>query len=91
MLERPFLTGSWNDRIVAHMPDGSLWTLFEVNPMPYGPNRCAGTCATLADTSHSAKVSAALQDCFQCCCRSSSGCVYDSAVPKVPVLQKLSI
>ncbi|CAL5227336.1 g10279 [Coccomyxa viridis] len=39
MLERPILTGSWNDRIVAHMPDGSLWTLFEVNPLPYGPNR----------------------------------------------------
>ena len=41
MLERPILTGSWKDRVVAHMPDGSQWTVFEVNPLPSGPNRCA--------------------------------------------------
>ena len=39
MLERPVLTGSWKDRIVAHMPDGSQWTVFEVNPLLGGPNR----------------------------------------------------
>lgn len=39
ILERPFLTGSWNDKVVAHMPDGSQWTLFEINPLPSGPNR----------------------------------------------------
>lgn len=43
MLEKPFLSGSWNDRIVAHMPDGSQWTLFEVNPLPHGRNRCNET------------------------------------------------
>ena len=41
MLERPVLTGSWKDRVVAHMPDGSQWTVFEANPLPGGPNRCA--------------------------------------------------
>jgi len=41
MLERPVLTGGWKDRIVAHMPDGSQWTVFEVNPLLGGPNRCA--------------------------------------------------
>lgn len=60
MLERPILTGSWNDRIVAHMPDGSLWTLFEVNPLPYGPNRYDETCATSAETLCSARDSHAV-------------------------------
>ena len=48
MLERPFLTGSWSERIVAHMPNGSQWTLFEVNPLPGGPNRYFRTCPGMA-------------------------------------------
>ena len=39
-LDVPFLSGSWRSRLVAHMPDGSQWTVFEVNPLPSGPNRC---------------------------------------------------
>ena len=39
-LDMPFLSGSWRSRLVADMPDGSHWTVFEVNPLPSGPNRC---------------------------------------------------
>lgn len=39
-LDKPTLSGSWTDRVVANMPDGSQWTLFETKPVPSGPNRC---------------------------------------------------
>ena len=38
-LDTPFLSGSWRSKIMADMPDGSHWTVFEVNPLPSGPNR----------------------------------------------------
>lgn len=38
-LDKPFLAGSWNGSLVAHMPDSSEWALFETNPLPLGPNR----------------------------------------------------
>ncbi|CAK0756209.1 hypothetical protein CVIRNUC_002436 [Coccomyxa viridis] len=39
LLDVPFLSGSWRSKLVAHMPNGSQWTVFEVNPLPSGPNR----------------------------------------------------
>lgn len=38
-LEKPMLSGSWTDKVVADMPDGSHWTVFEIHPLPLGPNR----------------------------------------------------
>ena len=38
-LEKPTLSGSWTEKVVADMPDGSQWTLFEIHPLPLGPNR----------------------------------------------------
>ena len=38
-LDMPFLSGSWRSKLVAAMPDGTHWTVFEVNPLPSGANR----------------------------------------------------
>ena len=38
-LGKPTLSGSWTDKLMADMPDGSQWTVFEINPLPSGPNR----------------------------------------------------
>lgn len=38
-LDKPTFSGAWTDKVVADMPDGSQWTLFEVKPIPDGPNK----------------------------------------------------
>ena len=38
-LDKPTFSGTWTDRLVADMPDGSQWTLFETRSTPSEPNR----------------------------------------------------
>ena len=38
-LDKPTFSGTWTDKVVADMPDGSQWTLFEVNTIPNGLNK----------------------------------------------------
>ena len=38
-LDKPTFSGTWTDQVVADMPDGSQWTLFQARSVPNGPNR----------------------------------------------------
>ncbi len=38
-LDKPAFSGTWTNRLVADMPDGSQWTLFETKGAPTEPNR----------------------------------------------------
>ena len=38
-LDKPTFSGTWTDKVVADMPDGSQWTLFQAKPVPGGPNK----------------------------------------------------
>lgn len=38
-LDKPTFSGTWTDKVVADMPDGSQWTLFQARSLPNGPNR----------------------------------------------------
>ena len=36
-LDKPTFSGTWTDKVVADMPNGTHWTLFETRPIPMGP------------------------------------------------------
>lgn len=38
-LDKPTFSGTWTDKVVADMPNGTHWTLFKTRPIPNGPNK----------------------------------------------------